>query len=361
MYFNRYTANLDELSSALNEGDELYCDPDRYFVSHHDCWVYLEELKNGQKKNKDFCNKKITKVKSIIWIIEIIVFVVINGLLIHYFDKYIYLFAYLFVSCIIFIPLFGLYLLNRQILEDYYSNRYYSRFFPPKDVKIEKLFDDYLWKKEFWYQDIFSNEKSEEDKKNKEMVILMSHPGIDVFIKTIEKELECPSENYLIGDLYWGMSREDIFNSRLFTGVSKIKHKNNIDLGRFRTRKLFEYFIFPDGELSFNMEEDSLNSIEFKYKSYSHIFSHDDHDINKRYLLCCERLNQLYGNPINLAAPHNGERNMIPEDKAYFKIGRKTIKLCIDNDVIKLIFYEDKTEPCPQNIMNATREHIIKN
>jgi hypothetical protein len=147
MFFDRYTTDTRQVRKALDKSDMAYCDPINYNVTEEDCLKYLEEVKSGQEKNKIWnTNRKNRVVKTTLilcFVISIILFIVSLFFLHIYAEGW--EIGMLPITWIIIGGAIGVY----NWVEEKYISEYIWRsdYFPPINDKIEKLFDDYLWKK----------------------------------------------------------------------------------------------------------------------------------------------------------------------------------------------------------------------
>lgn len=146
MFFDRYTTDTSQARKALNKSDMAYCDPDNYNVTEEECLRYLEEVKSGQninnRWNTDRKNRVVKTTLILCFVISIILFI-ISLLLLHKYAEG-WEIGMLPITWIIIGGAIGAY----KWVEEKYISEYIWRsdFFPPINDKIEKLFDDYLWK-----------------------------------------------------------------------------------------------------------------------------------------------------------------------------------------------------------------------
>ena len=149
--FNRYETNIDDVTSALNEHDDKYCNPKDYYVTEEECRKYIKDVKIGQKLNREWnvSHKNFWEwlvfgvgyfltvtMPSVLWLwldldespwgwpITFIVTGIVGGLSLYVYNHVADYFHYEYV------------------------NKHKSDFFPPVNENIERLFDDYLWKLE---------------------------------------------------------------------------------------------------------------------------------------------------------------------------------------------------------------------
>ena len=216
-----------------------------------------------------------------------------------------------------------------------------DKFYPKVNVRIEKLFDDYLWKCRLL---------SEAEAKGRqewqlvhEKVVRMSHPDLDVFLETVEEELKNPIEDCIFGDVKFGMSPDEIYRTKVFKGLD-LDSSKHIELG-FRGTYLGYFFAIQNSSTSFQLENEHL--VKFVITD---LCPFGKNEIVEHFILCCEKLNQYYGNPSNLYEKYMGDGFELgfPHDKAIFHIGMKSILLYIeessfDNYILKLEFTKINT------------------
>lgn len=145
--FNRYETNPDFVKSAFNEYSDKYCNPSDYYVTEEECGKYIEELKLGQRLNKEWNNKREKRIRTLIIVIGVLLTLSVPPALFLWIDNQDS--AWGFPVCIIstwviigvFVWLYNGFESRKEII-------YLDKFFPSVNQNIEKLFDDYLWKLE---------------------------------------------------------------------------------------------------------------------------------------------------------------------------------------------------------------------
>lgn len=159
MFFNRYTSNISYVRNALNKNDIAYCDPSNYYVTKEECLKYLDDVATGQKNNDNWNSRRKKWVVNTTITLCIVLSVILIIVSLYFLHKYaegweiaIIPIVWIVLGCAV-----GVYNLveEKYRLEDIWR----SDLFPPVNEKIEKLFDDYLWK-------VYIRE--EENKNNKE-------------------------------------------------------------------------------------------------------------------------------------------------------------------------------------------------
>lgn len=324
--FNRYDAYLKDLDLALWEGNNKYCNPKDYFVTEEECRKYIEDLKIGQKQNREWNERRKNRW---IWLTISL--------------------GFFFTFCL---PLLVLFLFNLQQhawgipvvslfswsiawpcfwgynkTEEYFSNNktYWHKFFPPVNENIERLFDDYLWKEKL--ERMARSKDCQEEVKILQEIENSSHPYLPLFKHTIETELSTPSDIFVLGDIKFGMTPEEVNNTNVFKGI-ECDDSQEVYLG-YRGSILGNYFglhgvkyvsiLYKEGRLSKMV---LTSSFTYKYKA----------DIVEPFINCCRVLNQNFGNPQNHKKKQLG---LCPMDRADFCIGRKCISLSIGGEYRK--------------------------
>lgn len=147
--FNRYETDPDFVKFALNENSDKYCNPGDYYVTEEECREYIEDLKMGQKLNKEWNNKREKRIIIVIIIIGILLTLSIPPALFLWLDNQDS--AWGFPVCIISTwIIIGFFVWLENAFESRKEKFYLDKFFPPVNQNIEKLFDDYMWK---WEKD----------------------------------------------------------------------------------------------------------------------------------------------------------------------------------------------------------------
>ena len=324
--FNRYNAYYTDLvRSSFWESDDIYCNPKDYSVTEDECRLYLKNLNRGNELNDEW-NKKRRIKRELRWrwtifIIGVILFFGISSLIFIWFD--INDFAErLGVSIYSFQAVAGASVWVYGKVEEQFqdSKIFHSIFYPKVNENIERLFDDYLWKRKL-LREAEAKGNEEWQKVHKELV-RKSHPGLDQFIEAVEEELNNPSENCVIGDVQFGMTAEEIYNTKVFAGLTLANSNNDIDLG-YRSRYLERFFAI-EGPCIFRFENNRLVKLIITTS------------FNKReaviepFISCCEKLNQYYGNPCNLQRFIVEGFKLAPYNKAEFRVGKKSVLLHVE-------------------------------
>ena len=323
--FNRYDAYYTDLvSSSFWERDDIYCNPKDYSVTEDECRLYLKNLNRGNKLNDEWNEKRRIKRdlrwRWTIFIIGVILFFGISSLIFIWFD--INDFAErVYVSIYSFWAVAGASVWVYSKVEEQFqdSTIFHSIFYPKVNENIERLFDDYLWKRKLLRE---AKEKGNEEwqKVHKELV-RKSHPGLDQFIEAVEEELYYPSENCVIGDVQFGMTAEEIYNTKVFAGLTLANSNNDIHLG-YRSRYLKRFFAIQYPCVSFRLENNHLVKLIITT-------SFDKKEaVIEPFIACCEKLNQYYGNPCNL---QRFRFKLAPFNKAEFRVGKKSVLLHVEH------------------------------
>lgn len=320
--FNRYETSPDIVQSALNEYSDKYCNPADYFVTKDECRKYIEYIKIGQKLNREWNSKRRNYWEWFVAGVGLILTISIPSIVwlwLESIDSPWGLPAS--IASLWIVGGISGYIYNQvsEYMRD--STIYKSEYFSPINENIERLFDDYLWK---WEMEKESANKNEEERiKVRKKIQEMSHPYLPLFLRTIEKELERPSDEYIIGDLKFGMTIEDIYNTDMFKGL-KFDSSKDVHLG-YRGAFLGRYFGLSGAHVSFQFKETQLQTVTLTSMLYSEMS-----DIVKPFIDCCRKLNSIYGNPCNLFSRlYSNHLGLIPCDKAEFRIGSKSVILCI--------------------------------
>ena len=322
--FNRYNAYLNDLEFAFWEGNNKYCNPKEYFVTEEECRKYIEDLKIGQKQNREWNERRKNKW---IWL------TISLGLFFTFCLPSIVLFLFNLQQYVWGIPVVllsswsiaGTCFWGYNKTEEYFRNNeiYLHEFFPPVNEKIERIFDDYLWKENL--ERMAKSKDCQEKEKIMQEIENASHPYLPLFKHTIEIELSTPSDIFVLGDVKFGMTPEEVNNTNVFKGI-ECDDSQEVYLG-YRGSILGNYFglhgvkyvsiLYNDGHLSKIV---LASSISYEYKA----------DIVEPFINCCRVLNQHFGNPQNLIVPYlKKQLGLCPMDRADFFIGRKYISLSI--------------------------------
>lgn len=323
--FNRYDLTSQGLESAFLEGCDMYCNPKDYSVSEDDCRKYLKDLENANKLNEEWNNKRKSNWKWTTFIIGIILIIIIPSLVFIWLDNQDSKWAYLSTLVSSWVIL-GISIWVTNKVEDHLRDNkiHLTKFYPPKNENIEKLFDDYLWKIKSLKE--AESRGKEERQTTYDRIVKMSHPGLVDFKEAIETELINPSEECVYGDVKFGMTAEEIYKTKVFAGLSLNNSNNDMSLG-FREKYLGRYFSIQDSCVSFQFENNRLvKSIIYPLLSYD-----NKEAIIEPFISCCEKLNQYYRNPCNLRRKYIGDEfELVPYDNAEFRVGKKSVLLHVE-------------------------------
>ena len=325
--FNRYnySADYQDLECSFRESDDTYCNPKDYSVTEDECSLYLKNLNRGNKLNDEW-NKKRRIKRELRWrwtifIIGAILSFGISSLVFIWLDSNDI--PALDSSFWAFWAVAGASVWVYGKVEEQFqdSKTIHSIFYPKVNENIERLFDDYLWKRKLLRE---AEEKGNEEwqKVHKELV-RKSHPGLDQFIEAVEEELNNPSENCVIGDVQFGMTAEEIYNTKVFAGLTLANSNNDIDLG-YRSRYLGRFFAIQGPCVSFRLENNRLVKLIIT-TSFN-----KSKAVIEPFISCCEKLNQYYGNPCNLQRFIVEGFKLAPYNKAEFRVGKKSVLLHVE-------------------------------
>ena len=326
--FNRYnySADYQDLESSFRESNDIYCNPKDYSVTEDECRLYLKNLNRGNKLNDEWNEKRRIKRdlrwRWTIFIIGVILFFGISSLIFIWFDINDFV-ERVGVSIYSFPAVAGAsFWIYGKVEEQFQDSKiFHSIFYPKVNENIERLFDDYLWKRKLLRE---AEEKGNEEwqKVHKELV-RKSHPGLDQFIEAVEEELNNPSENCVIGDVQFGMTAEEIYNTKVFAGLTLANSNNDIHLG-YRSRYLERFFAIQYPCVSFRLENNRLVKLIIT-TSFN-----ESKAVIEPFISCCEKLNQYYGNPCNLQRFIVEGFKLAPYNKAEFRVGKKSVLLHIE-------------------------------
>lgn len=146
MFFDRYTSDISCLRNALNKKDVAYCNPSDYYVTEEECIKYLDEIEVGQANNDKWNTKRRERVVRTTLILCFIGSIILIFVSLYFLHVYVEGWEILLIpiSWIIIGTAIGIF---NWVNEEFRSNYIWrSSFFPPVNYKIEKLFDDYLWR-----------------------------------------------------------------------------------------------------------------------------------------------------------------------------------------------------------------------
>ena len=318
--FNRYRITND-LNNSFWEKYAYYCNPKDYSVSEEDCRRYLDDLENGDKLNTEWNRKRRSRWTSITIVVLLAILIPTLYFIVYYFNDSIWdrLLSYILVCSILGA---SFWVFNTVDMYIQLNKIYLGQFYPEVNENIERLFDDYLWKCKLVNE---AKLKSKEEwQKTHDKIAKMSHPGIDQFIEALEEELKNPTEENLLGDVKFNMTQEEIYKTKVFTGLS-IEQYGFIHLG-YRSSYIEPYYSIRDPVISFEMVNCHLEKIIIR----NHYLHYDKKGVIEPFISCCEKLNLYYGNPTNLKKNiFSKEYELDPYDKAVFQFGKKSIILNI--------------------------------
>lgn len=229
-YYSLPHDQLVSLSEAYDKENPIYCAPDQYGVTAEECESYLKKLIKGERWSKRF------------------------------------------IGSLIFprTPAF----LKRP-------------FYPSTNKNVERLFDDFLTKEDILTLNISHSQAEQLD------VICQSHPEVDACCKAVREELSHPSGDFIIGDLRFGMTDEELRQSAVYQGIERLnrlkspRHKTNYP-GLFAS----VFWSIVDGDIIYDTKDGHLSGIRIigsYYPTYSFRSWHSDYDA------CKNRLNEIYG------------------------------------------------------------------
>lgn len=314
--------NIDStIDLAYWEGSVAYCNPKDYFVSKAECEKYLEDLRKGNKLNSEYNKKRRSKWLPVISATGIVLGVILYllGCFLGIKSGYDWAAFALSVACVLY--LFAFYMIYVKFYE-YFTKTYWGGFYPKVNENIEKLFNDYLWKKKILYESL--SKRDGERSPIYQRIVELSHPGLEQFVLAVEKELKSPSEDCVFGDVAFGMTTDEIYKTEVFKDLS-LEDYGYVCLG-FRKRYLENYFNISCLNVSFINEKDRLTKVSIKSWSFN-AFDNYNEDLIETFISCCEKLNLYYGNPCNLYETIRGKFELFPNNKAEFHVGKKTILL----------------------------------
>jgi F0F1-type ATP synthase assembly protein I len=342
MFFDRYKTDIDRVYYSFYERNPMYCNPLDYCTTEEECAEYVSKIEIAQNKNKEWNEKRQIKWRNIFLMLALVgvVVVVVLFAIILFSDFLTSFWSTVFLTILIF-SFGGLILLIINISDS--SNvvpyKYKGCFFPVQNKCIEKLFDDYLWKEyllgneyKFSYssaeKERLINNRTKEDRYRH--LVALSHPYLELFNEIVAHELEIPSDVFAFGDVKFGMTAEEIYQTNCFKGLS-YDSKKGINLG-FKEDYLGRFWDFTIGtKVSFLFDNNHLSSVLIKTNSYN--YKKNGNEMIEPFITCCKKLYQLYGSPVNLhRVIFSDHLELSPYDKAEFHIGYKRILLSVDCD-----------------------------
>lgn len=327
-HFDRYETHLDDLENAFRDDSYKYCNPKDYFVTEDECRQYLKDLKEAREKNRDLNYKRRLK-NNRFFLIAFIVFIVFYIAVVVLWNPNISISSNLSFPILCLVGVIAICLLFWAYN---YADKYiqlheiiYLKFYPPINENIEKLFDDYIWKGILEYN---ARSKGDIEKEMiRQRIETMSHPYIHLFKQAIEEELSNPSEDYVFGDIKFGMTPEEIHKTKVFRGVNKTIVNNELDFEK-RNVLLGKYLGMGDLDISTHFHFSERKLIMFTIKSK--ILYKKRSLIIPSFISCCKTLYNVYG---NLRSSKEDIKSIVvdpySDKKAEFWIGRKCVSLYI--------------------------------
>lgn len=347
MFFDRYKTDIDRVYSSFHERNPMYCNPLDYCTTYKECAEYASQIDVAQKRYKEWEERYEKRASIIVTTIAVLLFIILLFVLgshVDFFDKYRYgvilriivSIAFPFVS---FFAMIYFYEIVMDLLR-YIGEERGKSFFPEKNRSIEKLFDDYLWKEyllgnEFRFsyssaekERLINARTKEERERLRERLIALSHPYLDLFKETVEHELASPSDVFVFGDVRFGMTPEEIYQTNCFKGLN-YDSESGVDLG-FREYVLgCSLGLISGSKISFIFENNYLSSVLVK----EHWYIENKKITMERFITCCKILYHIYGPPVNHYKPFHSEHLQLSTcDEAEFNVGYKRILLCIDHE-----------------------------
>lgn len=343
MFFDRYKTDIDRVYYSFYERDPMYCNPLDYCTTYQECAEYASQIDIAQKQNKEWNEKRQIKWRKIFLALSLVgvVVVVVLFAIVMFSGSLSSFWSTVFLSILIF-SFGGLILLIIFISEslDVVPYKYKRCFFPEKNKCIEKLFDDYLWKEyllgneyKFSYSSaekerLINTRTKEEREKLRRHLIELSHPYLGLFKETVEHELASPSEVFAFGDVRFGMTPEEIYQTNCFKGLN-YDSESGVDLG-FREYVLGRSLgLISGSKISFIFDNNYLSSVLVK----EHWYIENKKTTMERFIICCKKLYHIYGPPVNLYKPFRSEHLQLSTcDQAEYNVGYKRILLSIDHE-----------------------------
>lgn len=350
--FNRYDVKDNSLESSFWEYNDKYCNPKDYMTTKEECEKYLKELITANKENKELNeNRRKRWMKAIYIGVAVFCMTILAPLclwLINDNSTWVVVLSYFIFNGTIAISLWII-----ESTDRYFSKNtiYWDALYPTVNQNIEKLFDDYLWKLKL-VREADSKEETER-KRILKMVERMSHPELGSFLELVENELKSPSEEYVFGDVKFGMTPEEIYNTKAFCGLSLGENKE-IYLG-FRGQHLGQLFMLTGALITFQLDDNELS------KMLMSIDFHCEDSMLDRVGKCCEQLSVYYGKPRILHERYYKKTHSYLPDKAEFRVGKKCVLLHIEKLILMLEFFQkDVLDPVPhyRPINNMSEEEL---
>ena len=276
------------LSKAYDKKNPAYCSPESYGVTAEECESYLKNLIKGERWSRRF-------ISSFCYLGNLIIIAATIG----FFLTFVKLFPIsLLIGILIVVTLFGWMWINIgwRINPPFILIR---PFYPSTNKNMERLFDDFLKKK-----DILSNESSH-SKAELLDVICQSHLEVAACCNAVREELSNPSGDFIIGDLRFGMTREELHQSAVGRGLETLLSLNSPTSQNTYYLQLFlsAFWNINNGLIRFEMEDDCLSDLRIigsnhprpSYSPWDEDFSYEDMEDYPEYDECYKRLTEIYG------------------------------------------------------------------
>ena len=350
--FNRYDVKDNSLGYSFREYNDKYCNPKDYMTTEEECEKYLNELITANKENKELNENRRKRWMTAIYIgVAVFCVTILAPLclwLINDNSTWVVVLCYFIFNGAIAISVWIIETTNR-----YFSKNtiYWDALYPTVNQNIEKLFDDYLWKWKL-VRDADSKEETER-KRIFKMVERMSHPELESFLELVENELKSTSEEYVFGDVKFGMTPEEIYSTKAFCGLL-LGESKEIHLG-FRGKHLGQLFMLTGAVITFQLDDNELSKVLMSYGF------HCEDSMLDRFSKCCEHLSVYYGKPRILHERYCEKIHSYLPDRAEFRVGKKCILLHVEKLRLMLEFFQkDVLDPVPhyRPINNMSEEEL---
>lgn len=347
MFFDRYKTDIDRVYYSFYERNPMYCNPLDYCTTYQECAEYASQIDIAQKRYKEWEKRYEKRASIIVTTITVLLFIILLFVLgshVDFFDKYrfgvilriIVSIAFPFIT---FFAMIYFYEIVMDLLR-YIGEERGKSFFPEKNRSIEKLFDDYLWKEyllgnEFRFsysstekERLINTRTKEEREKLRRHLIELSHPYLGLFKETVEHELASPSEVFAFGDVRFGMTPEEIYQTNCFKGLN-YDSNYGVHLG-FREPDLgYSLGLRCSSRISFIFDNNYLSSVLVE----EYIYRENKNITIEQFITCCKKLFHIYGPPVNLYKPFRSDRLQLNScEKAEFNVGCKRILLYMDHE-----------------------------
>ena len=243
MFYNRYKTPEIEVYDALNDQKLVYCNPKDYFVTEEEFNDYLHKISKGQKLRQEWNDSRKKRIKSrvnISWNFALYIPVALWFIYMNYtmsdeeplsiWEAILCMWSLWIVGDVIY----GLWSIIEWIDDEYGSGVTYtcSQFFPPFNERIEKLLDDYLWKKKM-LQNVRKSNESAIKVRATHQILLQNHPYINIVIEAIGIEQAHPKSEYILGDIKFGMTIEELYKTRIFYGLEPQYSEIRLDYRKY--------------------------------------------------------------------------------------------------------------------------------